>query len=127
MADLDKRAAASTGGAVGLSALASFVGLCCIGPWAVALFGVPGAIALARWQPYRPFILGVAAVLIAWAFWRVYYRRPDCDDGSCPTRPSPWLQAALWIGAVMLVLAFFAEDLQWLIVDPTPVHLRDGG
>src|SRR3546814_4855618 len=54
------KAAASAGGAVGLSALASFIGLCCIGPWSVALFGVSGAIALARWQTYRPHILIVA-------------------------------------------------------------------
>src|SRR3546814_3676340 len=66
------KAAASAGGAVGLSALASFIGLCCIGPWSVALFGVSGAIALARWQTYRPHILIVAGLLLAWAFWRVY-------------------------------------------------------
>lgn len=125
MADLDKRAAAGTSGAIGLSAVASFVGLCCIGPWAVAVLGVPGAIALARWQPFRPYILGVAALLLAWAFWRVYFRRPECAEGSCPPRPSRWLKAALWTGAVLLALAFFAENLQWLIVDPTPEWLRE--
>ncbi len=121
----EKKITATTGGAIGISAFASFVGLCCIGPWAVVLFGVPGAVALARWQPYRPYILLVAALMLAWGFWRVYRPQPVCDDGSCPTGPSTWLKTLLWFSAVLIVLAFFAEDLQWLIVDPTPEGLRE--
>jgi len=30
----------------------------------------------------------------------------------------------LWVAAVMIVLAFFASDLQWILVDPTPEGLR---
>jgi hypothetical protein len=30
----------------------------------------------------------------------------------------------LWLAAVMVVLAFFADQLQWLLVDPTPEGLR---
>jgi hypothetical protein len=119
-----RRVTTATGGAIGLSAVASIVGLCCIGPWAVALFGVPGAVYLARWQPVRPYILGLAALMIAWAFWRVYRPRRVCADGVCPATPSRWLKLFLWLGALLLVLAIFAEDLQWLLVDPTPVRLR---
>lgn len=32
----------------------------------------------------------------------------SCD--TCPTRSSRWLTGALWMSAVLLVLAFFAED-----------------
>ena len=119
-----RKVATTTSSAISLSAFASFVGLCCIGPWAVTLFGVPGAIFLARWQPARPYILGVAALMMVWAFWRVYKPRKLCEDGTCPPKPSKWLQIFLWLGALLLVLAFFAEDLQWLIVDPTPQGLR---
>src|SRR5215470_14450066 len=56
---------ASGGGAVGLSLFASLIGLCCVGPWTVALLGVSGAIGMARWQPYRPFILMVAGAILA--------------------------------------------------------------
>ena len=63
--------------------------------------------------------------MLAWAFWRVYRRRPVCDDGSCARPPSVWLRAMLWLSAILLVLAFFAEDLQWLLVDPTPEGLRE--
>lgn len=120
----DKKAAATTGSAIGISAFASFVGLCCIGPWAVVLFGVPGAVTMARFQPMRPYILGVAVVLLAWSFWRVYRPRPVCEDGTCPAGPSPWLKWMLWFALGFVILAIFAEDLQWLLVDPTPKGLR---
>jgi mercuric ion transport protein len=120
----DKNIAATTGSAVGLSALASFVGLCCIGPWAVGFLGVTGAVAMARWQPYRPFILGLAAVLLAWGFWQVYRPARYCPGGVCPTRRSIALQVLLWSAALLLGLAFFADEIQWLLVDPTPKGLR---
>lgn len=124
--DENRKIATTTGGAIGISAVAAFVGLCCIGPWAVAVLGVTGAVTMARFAPLRPWFLGVAAVMLAWAFWRVYRPRPVCRDGSCPDAPSIWLKAALWFAAIMVGLAFFADQLQWLLVDPTPPGLRDG-
>jgi len=121
----NRKVATTTGGVIGISAAASFIGLCCIGPWAVALLGVSGAVAMARFQPLRPWILGIAALMLAWGFWRVYRPQPVCEDGTCPTGPSIWLKVALWVAAVMVALAFFADDLQWLLVDPTPPGLRD--
>jgi mercuric ion transport protein len=120
----DKAAAATTGGAISISAFASFIGLCCIGPWAVALFGVSGAITMARWAPIRPYILSLAAIMLVWAFWRVYRPQPVCEDGSCSSGPSSRLKVTLWLAAVMVILAFFADQLQWLLVDPTPEGLR---
>ena len=120
----DRKIAATTGSAIGISAFASFVSLCCIGPWAVGFLGVTGAVALARWQPYRPIILGAALAMLAWAFWRVYRPARFCPGGVCPTRRSPWLQGLLWLSLVLLGLAFFADQLQWLLVDPTPEGLR---
>ncbi len=117
--DENKKTAATAGGAIGLSALGSIVGLCCIGPWAVALFGVTGAVTVARWQPLRPYILSVAALMLVWAFWKVYRRPTVCQDGSCAKGPSVWLKATLWLAGLLLVGAFFAEYLQAL-VDPTP-------
>ena len=121
----EKKVAATIGGAAGFSAIASFIGLCCIGPWAVVLFGVPGAVTMARWAPIRPYILAVAAVMLGWAFWRVYRPQSTCEDGVCPTGPSYWLKLTVWFAAAMVVLAFFADDLQWLLHDPTPEGLRE--
>lgn len=120
----DRKVATTTGGAIGMSVFASFIGLCCIGPWAVVLFGVSGAVTMARWAPLRPYIIGVAAVMLAWAFWRVYRPQAVCEDDTCPVGPSVWLKLMLWVAAVMIVLAFFADDLQWILVDPTPEGLR---
>lgn len=120
----DKKVATTTGGAIGISAIASFIGLCCVGPWAVVLFGVPGAVTLARWAPVRPYILALAAGMLVWAFWRVYRPQAACEGGACPAGPSIWIKVMLWVAAVMVVLAFFADQLQWLLVDPTPEGLR---
>ena len=120
-----RKVVASSGGAVGLSAFASFLGLCCIGPWTVALLGVSGAISMARWQPYRPYILLLAAVLLVWAFWRVYRIKKVCTTEDCSEKAPGWkMHASLWISAILLVVAFFGDELQWLIVDPTPKGLR---
>lgn len=119
-----KKIATTTGGAIGISTIASFVGLCCIGPWAVALFGVSGAVTMARWAPARPYVLALAAGMLAWAFWRVYRPLPACESGTCPAGSSTGIKVTLWIASLMVVLAFFAEPLQWLLVDPTPEGLR---
>ncbi len=122
----DKKLAATSSSAIGISAIASFIGLCCIGPWAVALLGVSGAVAMAKWQPIRPYILGLAVIMLLWAFWRVYGppRKKLCDAGLCAARPSLWLQGSLWLATILIGLAFFADQLQWLFVDPTPEALR---
>ena len=122
--DDSKKVAATTSGAIGASVIASFIGLCCIGPWAGVLFGVSGAVALAGWQPYRLYIVTLAAALLGWAFWRVYRPQPVCEDGTCPTQPSIWLKSMLWLAVVFVMLAYFAEELQWILFDPTPEGLR---
>lgn len=120
-----KKILASGGSAVGLSMFASFVGLCCIGPWTVALLGVSGAITMARWQPYRPYILAVAAGMLAWAFWRTYRLRRVCLAEGCEHKaPGKAMHLVLWLSALLLVLAMFANKLQWMLVDPTPPGLR---
>ena len=116
---------ASSGGAVGLSALASLVGLCCIGPWTVALLGVSGAVTLARWQPFRPYVLTAAGALLVWAFWRAHRLSRACSGDACTSkRPGRAMYVTLCVAALLLVLAIFAERLQWVIVDPTPAALR---
>ena len=114
----------TTGSAIGLGTMASFIGLCCVGPWAVTLFGVSGAITMARFAVLKPYIIGVAITLLAWAFWRVYRPQPVCEDGTCATGPSTKLKVSLWIATVMVVISFFADNIQWLFIDATPEGLR---
>jgi MerT mercuric transport protein len=102
---------ASGGSAVGLSMFASFVGLCCIGPWTVALLGVSGAVSMARWQPFRPYILSVAGSMLAWAFWRTYRLKRVClAEGCTDERPGAAMYFSVWLSALLLVLAVFAEQ-----------------
>jgi len=34
------------------------------------------------------------------------------------------MYVSLWVSALLLILAVFAEKLQWLLIDPTPAGLR---
>ncbi len=120
----DMKLAGTTGSAIGLSTIATFIGLCCIGPWAVALFGVSGAITMARFDFLRPYLLVAAAIMLGWPFWRVYRTPVVCEDGTCAERPSIWLKSTLWLAAALTVAAFFADELQWLLIDATPEGLR---
>ncbi len=114
----------ATGAAIGLSTLSAFIGLCCIGPWAVSLFGVTAAITMARFDFLRPWVLTVAAVALAWAFWRVYGRPRVANIQDCERETSPWLHLTLWFAATLTLLAFFADQLQWWLIDATPEALR---
>jgi len=120
-----KEIMASGAGAVGFSLFASLIGLCCVGPWTVAVLGVSGAIAMARWQPFRPLILIAAGAMLAWAFWRTYRLRRMCLANDCTAnKPGPAMHIALWFSTALLLAAVFAPQLQALLVDATPPGLR---
>jgi hypothetical protein len=74
------RVIGTAGGALGLGAFAATVGARCGLPWAVALLGVSGAVALSRLSFLLPYALLGAAGLLAVAFWWVY-RRPAATNG----------------------------------------------
>jgi hypothetical protein len=103
------RVIGSAGGALGLGALAATIGACCGLPWAVALLGVGGAVALARLSFLLPYALAGAGVLIAAAFWWAYRPPTVCAGGSCDAaarRPLRWI---VWGATVLVVgLATFA-------------------
>ncbi|HXW73612.1 MAG TPA: mercuric transporter MerT family protein [Steroidobacteraceae bacterium] len=90
-------------GALGLGAFAAAVGGCCGAPWAVALFGVTGAIGLARLAFLLPYALIGAAILLGVAFWSVYRPAPASADGACVSqsqrRP---LRILVWVAAVLV-------------------------
>jgi len=105
-----RSASAATTSAVGLSALAAVLGLCCAMPWA-ALFGVGGAVLIAQWgEALRPWLLGAGGALMAWAFWQVYRPRRVCADGSCERTPTASLRVSLWLALALLLAATFIGD-----------------
>lgn len=96
------RIVGTAGGALGLGAFAAAIGACCGMPWAVALLGVSGAVALARLSFLLPYALLGAGALLAVAFWWVYRPVPACSEGTCnplSRRPLRWL---VWAAAVLV-------------------------
>jgi hypothetical protein len=93
------RVVGAAGGAVGLGGLAAAFGLCCTVPWAVALLGVTGAVALARLAFLLPYALIGAVVLLAVGFWFAYRKPVECGDGTCASTSRRTLQWIVWIAA----------------------------
>lgn len=110
----------AAGGAALASAAAS---VCCLGPIAIAVLGVEGAILAAGIKPYRTPLLAGSLGLLALAFWGAYRRptagRREPTDGAPACRPDArrttrvvlWIAAAFWVGAVFVQ---FLVNLTWL-------------
>lgn len=96
-------------GAAG-AAIAALVGtLCCAGSAVVALLGAGGALAAARLEPYRPYLLAAAVVMLAFGFWRAY--RPAAGGVSCSARTGRLVRAMLWCSALLLLASALAPRL----------------
>lgn len=95
---------------MGLGTFAAAIGACCALPWAVALLGVAGAVALARLSFLLPYVLFGAAALLTVAFWWAYRPLAVCTDGNCSAasrRPLRWI---VW-AATLVVVALAAVAL----------------
>ena len=91
------------GGAV-IAALAA--SLCCIGPLLFVVLGAGAFGAATAFESARPYLLGVAALLLAFGFYRAYFRQACAPGEACATKPvSRASRAGLWIASVA-VLAF---------------------
>src|SRR3989449_11232763 len=73
--------------------------VCCIGPLAIALLGVNGAILAAAFKPYRVYLLGGSLMLLAGAFWSAYRRAAPRGGAACPG-PAGRLTRNLVLGAL---------------------------
>ena len=93
-------------GAVGAAATAIAASLCCVGPAVVAVLGTGGAIAVAKLEPWRPYLLGFGAVVLAVAFSLAYRPGGTCRNGSCTKRASRFVKFTLWASASILLVAF---------------------
>jgi hypothetical protein len=97
------RVIGTAGGALGLGAFAATVGACCGLPWAVALLGVSGAVALARLSFLLPYALLGAGGLMAVAFWWAYRPPAVCADGTCDTAGRRPLRRIVWAAALLVI------------------------
>lgn len=96
----------ASGGAV-LAALAA--SLCCVGPLVFVLLGLGAFGAAAAFESAHPYLLGAAALLLAFGFYRAYFNRAavSCAPGdACAMKPVNRAgRLTLWIAAAA-VLAF---------------------
>jgi copper chaperone CopZ len=94
------------GGAVLAGFLAS---LCCIGPLLFVALGVSAFGAAGVFESARPYLMGGAVLMLAVAFYLIYFKRSEAacgPDGTCTARsPSRANRLGLWI-ASLAVLAF---------------------
>jgi len=91
--------------------------ICCIGPLAITLLGVNGAILGAAIKPYRPYLLTAALVLLAFAYWRLMKSPAGGEGTSCSIRAMRLQKMGLWVGVVIWVAAViigYAADQYWL-------------
>ena len=91
--------------------------ICCIGPLAITLLGVNGAILGAAIKPYRPFLLTAALVLLAFAYWRLAGSRNGAEGAVCSIRAMRLQKIVLRVGAVIWIAAViigYAADQYWL-------------
>ena len=103
--------------AVGAVVAAFAASTCCLGPVVAAAFGAGtlGA-ASARFEPYRPWLLGAAVILIGAAFVTTYRREPTCANEACAPAPRCKARVVFWVAAVLVgLLAAFPYDVKWLV------------
>ena len=100
---LDATSAASTGRKIGVGAFSLITGLYCAEPCTVALLHVLGAVSAAQFASSTLFIVGIAAVSLGWALWRLYRTRRACTDNKCPS------SRAMWLTTIFVVAAFVVD------------------
>ena len=104
------QASSLLGGALGAISSAA-AAICCIGPLAIALLGVNGAILAAAFKPYRFHLLGGSLVLLAAAAWSVYRPNRGEDGATCPVRTGRWTKITLWAGITLWTVAVVIQYL----------------
>lgn len=97
---------------LGAMAAALLAAACCIGPVIFVLFGASFAFLgkLTFMEPFRPYFLGLAGLMVGYSFWKLYLKKPDC---ACPAdirirKLSRWL---FWVGFVAVLLAVFSKKI----------------
>ena len=113
--DVSALGAATTG--IGAAIVALVAGACCVSPilapLIVGVLGASGAVWAAGLKPWVWWILGGSFVCLAFGFWTVYRRRPDCAIADAPksgvmlskfAKASLWFGAACWMTGVILRL-----------------------
>ncbi len=92
------------GGSIAAAIAAS---LCCIGPLVAVALGLGTFSAAAFFEAWRPYLIGLTALVLAGAFYLTYRKREvQCEGGACEIRgASRASRVLLWL-ATVAVIAF---------------------
>lgn len=91
--------------------------LCCVVPVAVAVLGVGSAALGSQLEPLRPWLAGLTALLLAFAFYRAY-RPVECEPGDACEVPTSRRRhrIALWSATLAAIaLMAFPYYASWLL------------
>ena len=98
-----KNTLTSVGGVIA-AVLAS---LCCIAPIVLAFVGAGGIAAMSLFEVSRPYLVGLAAVLLGSAFFFTYRKQEvTCEDGTCKVeRAGTWSKVGVWSATLIATSA----------------------
>ena len=106
---------------------AAAASLCCVGPLAFVLLGLGSFGAAAALGAARPYLMGAAVLLLAFGFYRAYFRRgAACAPGeACASKPAGQpTRAALWVAAAAVITfalsPYYAGALARRVSPPEP-------
>ncbi len=119
---MDSNKLSSTGAVVA----AIVASLCCIGPVVVALIGIGSIGAFAAFEVWRPYLIGVTALLLGLAFYLAYRKREVmCEDGSCKIESAgKWNKLTVWLAAALAAVAIAFPSLDFTNANAAHVMLN---
>ena len=88
-----------------ITALLSTV--CCILPLVLLLLGIGGSWMsnLTALEPYKPIFICIAVVLLAVAYWKIFVKKGDCEEGKVCAVPEnkKKYKIIFWIAALTIL------------------------
>jgi len=92
---------------IGSIGTAIFASLCCIGPTVLAIIGASGIGLFSAFVNYRPYFIGLTAILLGLAFYFTYRKREVvCEDGSCKIESAgKWNKITVWLATLVAIIA----------------------
>jgi len=88
---------------------------CCIGPAIFVVFGTSVGFlgSLSIFEPYRPYFLVAAGLMLGFSFWKLYLKPQDCECEE-DIRVRRIARIILWIGFALFLFALsFQKLLIW--------------
>ena len=99
--------------------LAAFLAsLCCIGPVIFGVLGLAGVGFIAKFEAYRPMLIGVTVILLGIGFYFSYRKKETCEPGGicADPRSDRRNKIILWsVTFVAVTLLFAPSILGWIL------------